>query len=242
MTGDGGGAAVGGDDAAPTGLAAAVAAMDRLRAGSWESAQTHASLRPYLIEEAYEVLDAIETGDRAELRAELGDLLLQVLFHARIAADDPADPFDIDDVADALVAKLARRAPAIRDGSGALLGADERDRAWQQAKAAERAGRSCMDGIAPAMPALALTQKVLARAAGAGLPGDLVPGALRTVHIDPHGPDAEDRLRRAATAFLGRVRAAEARIRAAAPEQAGEPITAAQWRQNWDGEDPPQAD
>jgi len=240
VTGDGrpGGedavAGTAGDGAVPSGLAAAVAAMDRLRAGSWESAQTHESLRPYLIEEAYEVLDAIESGDRAELRAELGDLLLQVLFHARIAADHPDDPFDVDDVAETLVGKLDRRAPTIRDADGALIDAEARDRAWQQAKAAERAGRSCVDGIAAAMPALALTQKVLARIADAGLPDDLVPEEMRVVHIAPGGDDAEDRLRRTTTAFIARVRAAETRIHAAEPEAGDGRITAAQWRRYWD--------
>lgn len=234
MSGDRSSGGEDGAGAAPRGLAAAVAAMDRLRAGSWESAQTHESLRPYLIEEAYEVLDAIESGDRAELRAELGDLLLQVLFHARIAADHPDDPFDVDDVAETLVAKLDRRAPAIRDAGGELIDAEARDRAWQEAKAAERAGRSCMDGIAAVMPALALTQKALARVTDTGLPGDLVPEEMRTVHIDPGADDAEDRLRRTTTAFIARVRAVETRIRTAEPEAGDGQITAAQWRRYWD--------
>ena len=89
----------------------AVAMMDKLRtAGPWESEQTHDSLRRYLLEETYELFDAVRSGDADELRDELGDVLLQVLFHARIAEDAPLHPFTIDDVADALIRKLGNRA------------------------------------------------------------------------------------------------------------------------------------
>ncbi|MGH3452018.1 MAG: MazG nucleotide pyrophosphohydrolase domain-containing protein, partial [Haloechinothrix sp.] len=93
-------------------LVDAVAVMDRLRSPGgcpWDAEQTHDSLRQYLVEEAYELLDAIETGDRTALLEELGDVLLQVLFHARLAAEDRQEPFDIDDVAGELVAKLVGR-------------------------------------------------------------------------------------------------------------------------------------
>src|SRR5689334_5761327 len=88
-------------------LVDAVAMMDKLRtAGPWESEQTHDSLRRYLLEETYEVLDAVRAGNPEELRDELGDVLLQVLFHARIAEDASERPFTIDDVADSLMRKL----------------------------------------------------------------------------------------------------------------------------------------
>src|ERR1700744_50901 len=95
----------------------AVAMMDKLRAaGPWESEQTHDSLRRFLLEETYEVFDAVRSGDVDSLRDELGDVLLQVLFHARIAEDAPAHPFTIDDVADALLRKLGNRAPGVLAG------------------------------------------------------------------------------------------------------------------------------
>lgn len=98
-------------------LLEAVELMDRLRrTGPWEAAQTHDSLRRYLLEETYELLDAIEGGSRADLLEELADILLQVLFHARIAADDPTEPFDIDDVARAFTAKISSRTAGVLAG------------------------------------------------------------------------------------------------------------------------------
>ncbi len=97
-------------------VARLVAVMDRLRSPGgcpWDAEQTHASLVPYLLEEAHELAEAVDTGDRQGLREELGDVLLQVVFHARVAQDDPDDPFDLDDVADALTAKLIRRHPHV---------------------------------------------------------------------------------------------------------------------------------
>src|SRR5690606_24656942 len=93
-----------------------VAVMDRLRSPGgcpWDAEQTHASLVRYALEEAYEVAEAVEDGDRAALREELGDLLLQVVFHARIATEHPTDPFDVDDVAAGIAAKLRRRHPHV---------------------------------------------------------------------------------------------------------------------------------
>src|ERR1700749_3921732 len=109
--------------------------MDRLRSPGgcpWDAAQTHESLARYLVEETYETLEAIETGDPKLLREELGDLLLQVLFHARLAEELPAGQrFTIDDVADALVAKLIRRHPHVFDegtaGPGAAQGTAAHD-------------------------------------------------------------------------------------------------------------------
>src|SRR5205807_6093040 len=100
-------------------LVDAVAVMNRLRSPGgcpWDAEQTHDSLRQYLIEETYELLEAIEDGDRALLREELGDVLLQVLFHARIAAEDAVDPFGVDEVAADLVGKLVGRHPHVFAG------------------------------------------------------------------------------------------------------------------------------
>lgn len=196
------------------GLLAAVAEMDRLRGGSWEAAQTHDSLRPYLLEETYELLDALAGDDRMELRGELGDVLLQVLFHARIAEEDEADPFTIDDVADVLVSKLRARAPRTVDDDGNVIGEAERERMWQERKAAEKPRESCLDGIITATPALALAQKVLTRVRAAGFPEELLPAELAVVRLGFRDDDAEDRLRAAVLAFAARVRSAEARAMA----------------------------
>ncbi|MET3861376.1 XTP/dITP diphosphohydrolase [Dietzia sp. 2505] len=173
-------------------LAEAVKVMARIRRdGEWESAQTHASLLPYLLEESWELVDAVADGDRDELVSELGDLLLQVLFHAAIGEERAEGSFDIHDVAGALLDKLRRRAPYWFTADGAAgLDAAEQDRLWQEAKAAERTGRpprGVVDGIPWDMPALALGQKVLARARSAGVPDELVPSQMRVVHVDPSG-------------------------------------------------------
>lgn len=246
-------------------LARAVELMARIRRdGDWESAQTHASLLPYLVEETWELVDAVADGDRDELVSELGDLLLQVLFHSAIGAErDPDDPtgppFDVDDVAQAMLDKLRRRAPywfddhadadaaahAAHGPRAAGLSAAEQDRLWQEAKAAERAGsppRGVVDGISWDMPALALGQKVLARTASAGIPDDLVPAEMRTVHVDPIGAyhesetgSAEVAYRQAVRRFADRVRAAEARLGGpGAGLGSGAAADAAAWRAAWD--------
>lgn len=209
----------------------AIEVMDTLRRlGQWESGQTHASLRPYLLEETYEVLDAIDAGDPAELRDELGDLLLQVLFHARIAADSQA--FDVDDVAAALVAKLRRRSPLLTTPDLAMdIAAQES--AWQAAKAAEKPGRrSSVDGIAPGLPALALASKVLSRAAAVGVPAELVPERITRIALPVDGDgDAEGDLRREVLAFAAAIRSAEAAaaLAGSAPAQ----LSAADWIAHW---------
>ncbi|WP_280510008.1 MazG family protein [Nocardia farcinica] len=172
-------------DLVSAGLAGAVEVMDRLWSfGGWEVTQTHDSLRPYLLEETYELLDAIGHGDTETIKEELGDLLLQVLFHSRIA--EAAGEFTVHDVAAALVAKLVNRSPhlvgaAIDPGATREEKIAAQERAWQERKSAEKTRRSCLDGIAPAQPALALAEKVVARSRAAGLPDDLVPGELRVV-------------------------------------------------------------
>jgi XTP/dITP diphosphohydrolase len=216
-------------------LVDAVDIMDRLRtSGPWESAQTHESLRRYLLEETYELFDAVATGNPDEIRDELGDVLLQVLFHARIAQEAPDRGFTVDDVSDALVRKLVNRVPAVLAGEPISL--EDQLAQWEHRKALERASetqRSCVDGIPTGQPALALAQKVIARARANGLPADLVPEVLRAVTIDGDGDgDAENELRTAALEFMDAVRAAE---RAMAPTRAaGENAAAAdQWRRVW---------
>ncbi len=119
----------------------AVAVMDRLRSPGgcpWDAEQTHDSLAPYLTEEADEAVEAIASGDRAHLAEELGDVLLQVLFHARVGQEDPEAPFDIDDVAGGLVAKLVRRHPHVFADAVATTPA-EVEAQWAAIKAAEKA-------------------------------------------------------------------------------------------------------
>lgn len=208
----------------------AVAIMDTLRtSGPWESEQTHDSLRRYLLEETYELFDAVHSGSLNDLRDELGDVLLQVLFHARIAEEAPQDAFSIDDVADALVRKLGNRVPAVLAGEPISL--EDQLAQWEQRKATEVSHRqSCVDGIPTAQPALALAQKVIARVTGAGLPADLIPDGLSTVHVTAD-TDAENELRTRVLDFMAAVRGAE---RAVAAERGADlagdgPITAQEW-------------
>jgi XTP/dITP diphosphohydrolase len=147
-------------------LQRAVEVMDRLRSPGgcpWDAGQTHASLARYLVEECYEVLEAVETDDATLLREELGDLLLQVLFHARIAQEAP-DGFGIDDVAADLVDKLVRRHPHVFAGAEAGS-ADELNETWERQKVTEKGRTSAVDGVPVAQPALALAAKLVTRAA-----------------------------------------------------------------------------
>lgn len=154
----------------------AVAVMDRLRSPGgcpWDAEQTHATLAPYLVEEAHEAVEALEllddpAADREHAREELGDVLLQVLFHARVAADHQDDPFDVDDVAAGLVEKLVRRHPHVFGEADAQDAAAVEAR-WDQIKAAEKAGREGpLDGIPAGMPSLARAAKVASRLGRAG--------------------------------------------------------------------------
>ncbi|HEX4816400.1 MAG TPA: MazG family protein, partial [Nonomuraea sp.] len=195
-----------------------VAVMDRLRTECpWDRKQTHESLVPYLLEEAYEVLETIEQGDYAALREELGDLLLQVVFHARVA-----DDFDVDDVAAGIVEKLVRRHPHVF-GSVRAESADEVNVNWEAIKAAERAAKgreSALDGVPMGQPALSLAAQLLRRAEGAGAPESLAAGVGQGVarelfdlvrRAKQAGVDAEAELRAAARAYRERVRAWESR-------------------------------
>ena len=195
-----------------------VTVMDRLRAECpWDREQTHASLARYLLEETYETLEAIESGDYAHLREELGDLLLQVYFHARVAAEDGEDGFTIDDVAGGIVDKLVHRHPHVFAGLD-VTGADEVERNWDELKAAEKGRSSVLDGIPAALPALALADKVVGRATKVGVApsvptgtGSLGERLLRlVVEARATGADPEQALRGAVRALAARVRTAEA--------------------------------
>ena len=218
----------------------AVALMDKLRTdGPWESEQTHDSLRRYLLEETYELFDAVHSGNADDLRDELGDVLLQVLFHARIAEDAPQHPFTIDDVADALLRKLGNRAPGVIAGRSISL--EDQIAQWDQRKAAEKLRGSCLDGVPTGQPALALAQKVLGRVRDAGLPEDLIPAALTAVAVSAD-VDAETNLRTKVLEFMDAVRLAEKGIAAErrgdeVPEELDvapfESITEEEWRAHW---------
>lgn len=144
-----------------------VEVMDRLRSPGgcpWDAAQTHASLMEYLIEETYEVVETIEADDRDGLREELGDLLLQVVFHARIAQEDPDDPWTVDDVANGIVTKLIARHPHVFGDVDAKTAEDVQAN-WHKLKAVEKGRESVTDGIPAQLPALVLASKVLQRSA-----------------------------------------------------------------------------
>ncbi|MFI5955336.1 MazG family protein [Cryptosporangium sp. NPDC051539] len=199
--------------------------MDRLRSPGgcpWDAEQTHESLRPYLLEEAYEAYDALLDGDLEALREELGDVLLQVAFHARVASENADEGFDIDDVAGDLVAKLVRRHPHVF-ADRTVSGPDEVNTNWEAIKKAEKKRDSALDGVAQSQPALSLAAKYLSRARRAGVavsPPSLPPtveaphdqealGALLFALVaagDQSGLDAEAALRAAARSFAENVR------------------------------------
>ena len=221
-------------------LVDAVAMMDKLRtAGPWESEQTHDSLRRFLLEETYEVFDAVRSGDADALREELGDVLLQVLFHARIAEDAPQHPFSIDDVADALLRKLGNRVPEVLAGEEISL--DDQLAQWEERKALEKARNSVIDDVPTAQPALALAHKVVQRVTRAGLPADLIPAEMTSITVTAD-VDAENALRTAVLEFMDTVRSAE---KAVAADRRGEDvpaeldvapvgvITEEEWRTHW---------
>ena len=167
------------DDRPGAALLRLVAVMDTLRVSCpWDARQTHESLAPHLLEECYEALDALESGDPAALRDELGDVLLQVVFHARIAAESTdGTGYTIDDVAEGIVAKLIRRHPHVF-ADVAVSGAEEVKRNWDAIKAAERAESgdapaSVLDTVPFGQPALALAAQLQHRAERAGVPADL---------------------------------------------------------------------
>jgi XTP/dITP diphosphohydrolase len=144
--------------------------VERLRAPGgcpWDRAQTHRSLRPYLLEETYETLEAIDAGGTVTLREELGDLLLQVLMHCAIAAERP-DGFDIGDVAETTRAKMIHRHPHVF-GTTTVAGAEEVVVNWEKLKRSEKRERlSLLEGVPHALPALAYAQGVQKRPARVG--------------------------------------------------------------------------
>jgi XTP/dITP diphosphohydrolase len=196
-----------------------VAVMDRLRSPGgcpWDAKQTHESLVTYLVEETYETIEAIETGDMSHLREELGDLLLQVVFHARIAAEQAEAPWSIDDVAADIVDKLVRRHPHVFADVHAPT-AEHVEANWEVLKAAEKGRDSAVEGVPLGLPALALAAKLMSRTARAGLPVSPDPDdpsfggrLLRLVaEAQAAGADAEAELRAAARRYAAAVRVAE---------------------------------
>jgi XTP/dITP diphosphohydrolase len=204
-----------------------VAVMDRLRSPGgcpWDAEQTHESLATYLLEETFETLEAIDTGDRGHLREELGDLLLQAVFHARIAAEHPDDPWTIDDVAGDIADKLVRRHPHVFGEADAPTAQHVAAR-WDAMKAEEKGRESALDGVPRALPALSLAAKILGRAERAGVapalrePASVPPAdaeSIGAVLLDvvarAHrlGVDPEQALRQAVRTYADDVRALEA--------------------------------
>jgi len=172
--------------------------MARLRAAdggcAWDREQTFASIAPYTIEEAYEVADAIERGDLGDLREELGDLLLQVVFHAQMAKE--AGAFDFADVARAINDKMTRRHPHVFGGEE-TRSPREQALAWEAVKRAERAARasgseaSLLDGVPAALPALTRAEKLSRRAAAAGFEWPSVREVLEKLHEEIAELEAE---------------------------------------------------
>jgi XTP/dITP diphosphohydrolase len=234
----------------PTGavLLDAVAVMDRLRSPGgcpWDAEQTHLSLLQYLIEEAYELYQAITDDDRPAVREELGDVLLQVLFHARVASEGVGaggvEPFDIDAVAADLVAKLVNRHPHVFAGTERVRTSADQEHRWEELKHAEKQRESSVDGVALAQPALALAAKLVSRTARAGLPADLLPdgsgvgerlfavaAAAKLAGIDP-----EADLRATALAYAADVREAEDAARSAGLDPRR--LDPDGWRTAWPG-------
>lgn len=223
-------------------LVRAVEVMDRLRSPGgcpWDGAQTHDSLRRYLIEETYELLEAIEEQDRSAMREELGDVLLQVLFHARVAAEHESDAFDIDDVAKHLVDKMVGRHQYLFAGADRVDSADQQQVRWEELKQREKQRESLVDGVALGQPAAALAGKLGQRTGRAGVPFDLLPAeddeGARLFRIaaaaSRSGVDPEGALRAVAKDFAERLRAAEQAARSAGRDPAE--LDADGWREFW---------
>ncbi len=166
-----------------------IAVLERLRAPggcAWDRDQTHESLVQYLIEETYELVDAIETGDRDEMIEELGDVLYQVVFHSDIAAE--AGQFTLEDVAEHMTQKMIGRHPHVFGDTTAET-ADDVVAVWDDLKKTEKPHRtSVLDGIPQRMPALALADKLLGRAHKVGLLDATIPGAVNVTDEDELGP------------------------------------------------------
>jgi XTP/dITP diphosphohydrolase len=201
--------------------------MDRLRSPGgcpWDAEQTHASLLKYLLEESYEFIDTVNSEDRVGMREELGDVLLQVYFHSRIAEDHPTDPFSIEDVAKGIADKLIRRHPHVFEDLQ-VSGMEEVIDNWEAIKAKEKGRTSAIDGVALAQPALLLLNKVLYRAEKYGVEvaidkfvtgekatQESVGKALAAVIAWAHANeiDPENALRHQARAIIAQIQASEA--------------------------------
>jgi XTP/dITP diphosphohydrolase len=202
-----------------------IAVLARLRAPggcAWDAEQTHESLVQYLVEETYELVDAIENGSREEMLEELGDVLYQVIFHSDIAASTPGEEFDLEDVAAHMTAKMIGRHPHVFGDATAETAADVMA-VWDDLKKAEKPSRtSVLDGIPQGMPSLALADKLLGRAAKVGVAvqdAEAIPeneaelGALLlsiTSAAKANGLDAERALRSSLRQLQGEIRASEA--------------------------------
>ncbi|MFE0207545.1 nucleoside triphosphate pyrophosphohydrolase [Streptomyces sp. NPDC058985] len=193
-----------------------VQVMDRIRLECpWSSQRTNKGLAKYAIEEAYELVEAIEDGDRDELREELGDVLLQVVFHARIAEEDPDAPFSVDDVAGTIVDKLIHRHPHVFGDETAATPEDVREH-WLRTKAAEKQRTSVTEGVPLGQPGLALAAKLASRVRQAGLDVPLPTGEgvgydllALAARAESEGTDPEAALRAAARAYRDTIRGVE---------------------------------
>jgi XTP/dITP diphosphohydrolase len=213
---------------APTGepLLELIRVMDRLRSPGgcpWDAEQTHESLVSYLTEEAHEAVEAIETGDRAAIREELGDVLLQVMFHARIAQEDDDDPWSIDDVAAGIAGKLIARHPHVF-GDETADSAAHVESVWLARKTAEKARESVLDGIPAGLPALLLAAKMRYRVHHGGVVAEPADEAMRVRAaglVDEVGPErVGDLLLAVAAASLDRGVDPESALRGALREYA----------------------
>ena len=203
--------------------------MDKLRSPGgcpWDAEQSHSSLLKYLLEESYEFIEAVEDNDRDAMQEELGDILLQVYFHSRMAEEDKINPFTIEDVANGVVEKLIRRHPHVFSDVKSTSSAEVLEN-WEAQKAVEKGRTSVIDGVPPAQPSLPLATKILYRIKklGSQLPvnkpisipdditqdqfGELLIGLIAQAVEKDIDPDAA--LRGAAKSLIERIKAHEAR-------------------------------
>jgi XTP/dITP diphosphohydrolase len=202
----------------------------------WKREQTHRSLARYLLEEAYEAYDAIQAGDLAALKEELGDVLLQVVLHARMAQE--ADhPWSIDDVAQVLAEKMVRRNPHVFAGTQ-VGGLEEITANWERIKREEKGRASVLEGVALSQPALALAAKILARARAAGIDVPVTSTGIEpstedalgehllalVAEASARGLDAEAALRRVVLRTAEEITEAEAVRSSATPRREADPL------------------